>query len=274
MKSTLVHRTTAELYDRAFSTARTMGVSTRKSVQNSFNLLASRLAARAGGPFVVPLCRELARYQPEQMRARIETMYADLIVIGNSIKPNETANLVSLMGGAVITIDQDTERHQARVTSLASNLADIVSDLTGRVLDVRNLEIACRLHDFGKIGFPKSLRTKPDPTPEDRRVINAHLYFSYYLSAAIDPLKPASEIIKYNHAYDGYPPKCKIEDMTIESQILSLADCYDAITNPRPYRTEILSSVEAIACLKKRSYSKELLRAIEAYAARFPVVKS
>lgn len=270
MRSTLIRRSTTELYAKAFPNANIAGP---RVAQESFNVLASRLAARAGGPFVVPLCRELAKYQPEEMRTRIETMYADLIATGNSITPDETANLVSLMGGAVITIDQETEQHQARVTSLASNLADIVSDLTGRVLDVRNLEIACRLHDFGKVGFPRSLRTKQNPTPEDRKVINAHLYFSYYLSAAIGPLKPASEIIKYNHVYDGYPPECNPKDMTLEQQILSLADCYDAITNPRSYRTDILSSVEAISCLKKRSYSKELFQAIEAYAARFPVVR-
>jgi len=266
MESIVALRTSAELYAGAFPLARTPGLAAGKMTQDSFNLLASKLAARAGGPFVVPLCHELARYQPEEMQARIKAVYAELIGIGNSLKPNETANLVSLMGGAVITIDLDTERHQARVTSLASNLADIVSDLTGRILNKHDLEIACRLHDFGKIGFPKSLRTKQYPTPEDRKVINAHLYFSYYLSAAIGPLKPASEIIKYNHAYDGYPPECKIEDMTIESQILSLADCYDALTHARPYRKEILNPVEALGILKTRGYSNEVMAAIEAHA--------
>lgn len=255
------------LYKRAFSTI--PGVSAVRNgrrVQGSFNELAFRIHACAR-----PLHPSIDNIQPARLKKEILLRFKEFIDLSNALDPREIYNMVSLFGGAVAIHDLQTERHQSRTTSLAIFLANGIMAASGKPIKIVELERACRLHDFGKIMISKELLRKKDPTATEMKIIRAHLEMSYFFTDAIRALKNAAAIIRYNHAYDGYPPECKVEDMPIESQILSLADCYDAITNLRHYRDGKQNPAEAISCLKKRKYSKVLLRAIDAYAAQFHV---
>ncbi|HPU96138.1 MAG TPA: HD domain-containing phosphohydrolase, partial [Bacillota bacterium] len=50
---------------------------------------------------------------------------------------------------------------------------------------------------------------------------------------------PTLPIIRHHHEYydgSGYPDGLKGEEIMLESQILAVADAYDAMTTTRPYR--------------------------------------
>jgi len=51
----------------------------------------------------------------------------------------------------------------------------------------------------------------------------------------------------------GYPRQLKGGDIPLESRITSIADCYDALMENRPYRAG-MSSAEAVAIMSKVAY--------------------
>ena len=73
-------------------------------------------------------------------------------------------------------------------------------------------------------------------------------------------------INSHHERYDGkgYPDGIKGDDITISSQIVSVADTYDAMTSTRAYRLS-LSKEEAIEELKKNSGIQFNSRIIEAF---------
>ncbi|HYE83644.1 MAG TPA: HD-GYP domain-containing protein [Clostridia bacterium] len=144
---------------------------------------------------------------------------------------------VKSLSQAVEAKDPYTNGHSIRVGEYACSLAERLGLSRRRV---ENLKIAAILHDVGKIGVEEGILNKPGRlTEEEFDKIKQHPEIGVKIIKDIDFLKDASEIILSHHErYDGtgYPEGRKHEDIIIESQILSLADVFDALTSERPYR--------------------------------------
>ena len=108
------------------------------------------------------------------------------------------------------------------------------------------------IHDVGKIKVEKGILNKEGYLNNvEYDLLKQHPRYSYEMTKDIPALKEISKIIFHHHErYDGrgYPLGLKGEAIPKASQILAVADAWDAMRSPRNYR-EALSYDEAIGCL-------------------------
>lgn len=195
----------------------------------------------------------------------VELAFDDFIVLVNRLEnPKDIEKFIDLLCQAVAFSHESTAGHQYRVTRACLFIARKIA----KSIQTKELEIAARLHDFGKIGWPQWMFSVP--REEAQRLIPAHHFITYYFMAAIGHLSPAAEIVRTHHAYDGYPEECRPEEMSIESQILSAADYLDALRHSRVYQNGPSHQPEdALAKLAARQYQPNILQIIRDNLERF-----
>lgn len=104
---------------------------------------------------------------------------------------------------------------------------------------------ACQLHDIGKVGLPETLLLQQGQYSENEmQKIKRHTVIgAEILSNSNSPLLQAAETIALNHheRWDGsgYPNGIHDEEIPLSARMCALADVFDALTTPRPYKKEI-----------------------------------
>ncbi|MBF0529266.1 MAG: HD-GYP domain-containing protein, partial [Deltaproteobacteria bacterium] len=105
---------------------------------------------------------------------------------------------------------------------------------------LENLRLAGILHDIGKIGIPDIVLNKPGSlTAEEFEIIKQHSQRGAEILRPISTLSTIIPGILHHHERldgRGYPAGLKGDDIPVISQILAVADTYDALTTDRPYR--------------------------------------
>lgn len=146
-------------------------------------------------------------------------------------------NMVESMSRALEMRDEYTAFHQRNVAFIAVEIAKVLNFSLNRLY---GLHLAGLLHDIGKITIPTQLLNKPNRLSlaefnllkthaENGRSIFRDVYFPW----------PINIIIHQHHERldgSGYPQGLKGEQISIEAQIIAVADVYDAMANARPYR--------------------------------------
>ena len=106
--------------------------------------------------------------------------------------------------------------------------------------------------------------SKGSLTPEDRLSIESHVTHTYKFLSQIPwtkGLKQVPHIARAHHERldgTGYPLQLKAEDIPLESQIMAVADIYDALTaSDRPYKKS-LSIDRALEILSAEAASRKL----------------
>jgi response regulator RpfG family c-di-GMP phosphodiesterase len=111
--------------------------------------------------------------------------------------------------------------------------------------EVQIISIASQLHDIGKIGLAESLRLKQgDYSTAEMDEIKKHtLIGSEILKDSPSVYLQAGECIALNHheRWDGsgYPNGLRRDAIPLSARITAIADVFDALTTPRPYKHEI-----------------------------------
>ncbi len=111
---------------------------------------------------------------------------------------------------------------------------------------IDNISLAAVMHDVGKIAIPDSILGKPGRlTAEEFDIMKTHTLQGATLLENISLLHEngayayAYDIARHHHErWDGrgYPDGLKGNEITIWSQIVSIADVYDALTSKRCYK--------------------------------------
>jgi HD-GYP domain-containing protein (c-di-GMP phosphodiesterase class II) len=144
---------------------------------------------------------------------------------------------IRILAAALDARDNYTLGHSARVATLALRLGRRLG-LGAGVL--KELEMACFLHDIGKIRIPDHILTKPAPLQADEiRLIRQHPEQGAEILGLAESLRKYVPVVRHHHEwYDGsgYPAGLKGEEIPLFAQIVAIADAYDAITSSRPYR--------------------------------------
>jgi putative two-component system response regulator len=107
------------------------------------------------------------------------------------------------------------------------------------------LSAACQLHDIGKVGLPEALLLQQGQYSENElQKIKRHTTIgAELLSNSNSPLLQAAETIALNHheRWDGsgYPHRITGDQIPLSARMCAIADVFDALTTPRPYKKEI-----------------------------------
>lgn len=122
-------------------------------------------------------------------------------------------------------------------------------------LDERQIQIiadASSLHDIGKIAIPDAILNKPGKlTAEEFEIMKTHTVRGCEILASLDRmqepeyLRYAYHICRYHHErWDGkgYPDGLRENNIPICAQVVSVADCFDALTTDRVYKNAIPQS--------------------------------
>ena len=154
---------------------------------------------------------------------------------------------------AIDAKDQITHGHIRRVQHYAVGLAGRMG-ITGAA-QLKAIEAASLLHDMGKLAVPEYILNKPGKlTPAEFEKMKLHASVGAEILSAIDFPYPVVPIVRHHHEnWDGtgYPDGIRGSDIPIGARILSVVDCFDALTSDRPYRPR-LSDAESIAILQQR----------------------
>jgi PAS domain S-box-containing protein len=135
--------------------------------------------------------------------------------------------------------DDDTGLHLRRVGELAAALGERVGLARATVELLRR---AAPLHDVGKIGIPDAILLKPGPLlPDEEQVMRTHpVLGARILGGGSSSLVRAAEEIALSHheRWDGwgYPRGLAQRRISVLARIVAIADVYDALSHPRPYR--------------------------------------
>lgn len=146
------------------------------------------------------------------------------------------ASMVSLVT-ALEAKDKYTAGHSLRVAELATKMAE---HRWGPSPQSREIDLAGKVHDVGKVGIREAVLGKPGRlTEEEFRHIQEHPAIGERILTPVDRLGNVARLARHHHErFDGkgYPDGLKGEDIPVGARILAIADTYDAMTSARPYR--------------------------------------
>lgn len=160
---------------------------------------------------------------------------------------------IETLAMAIDAKDQITHGHIRRVQTYAIGLANKMG-VTDPAL-IRAIEAAALLHDMGKLAVPEYILNKPGPlTPAEFEKMKLHASVGADILSSIDFPYPVVPIVRHHHENwngTGYPDGISGTDIPVGARILSVVDCFDALTSDRPYRPR-LSQGDALRILMDR----------------------
>jgi len=160
---------------------------------------------------------------------------------------------IETLAMAIDAKDQVTHGHIRRVQRFAVGLAKAMGVSEERQL--KAIEAAALLHDMGKLAIPEFILNKPGKlTEHEFSVMKTHAAVGADILSSIHFPYPVVPIVRHHHENwdgSGYPDGLKGSEIPIGARILSVVDCYDALTSDRPYRPA-LSTDDALEILTQR----------------------
>lgn len=161
--------------------------------------------------------------------------------------------------------DQTTYDHCRRVAIYVNRLARATGWTRA---DARELALAGLVHDLGKTWVRNEVLLKPEALSQsEREMIEKHPVTAAQLLWAFDmPVSILDAVLSHHERWDGkgYPSHLSGAAIPLGARLLSLADVFDVITSPRPYKSAM--SVEAardrILEDAGRAFDPELARAL------------
>jgi diguanylate cyclase (GGDEF)-like protein/putative nucleotidyltransferase with HDIG domain len=160
---------------------------------------------------------------------------------------------IETLAMAIDAKDQITHGHIRRVQQYAVGLARRMGVTDPKQISA--IEAASLLHDMGKLAVPEYILNKPGRlTPAEFEKMKLHASVGADILSAIDFPYPVVPIVRHHHENwdgSGYPDGIGGTEIPIGARILSVVDCFDALTSDRPYRPR-LSDADAIRILMER----------------------
>jgi putative nucleotidyltransferase with HDIG domain len=160
---------------------------------------------------------------------------------------------VETLATAIDAKDEVTHDHVRRVQQGTMALARAVG--VTDPLELQAIEAAALLHDTGKIAVPEHILNKPGKlTAAEFEKMKRHAPIGAEILSSIEFPYPVVPIVRHHHEnWDGtgYPDGLKGEEIPLGARLLSVVDCFDALTSDRPYRRR-MTDAQALTILKDR----------------------
>ncbi len=160
--------------------------------------------------------------------------------------------------------DPYTAGHQRRVAKLASAIAREMSLPEDQIEGIR---VCGFLHDVGKIVVPAEILSKPGRINDaELSLIRTHSSVSYEILKLLEfPWPVAKAVLQHHERRDGsgYPAGLTAKELTVEAEIIAVADVVESMASRRPYREAlgIDRALEEISQKKGTLYNPEVVNA-------------
>lgn len=159
-----------------------------------------------------------------------------------------------------------------RVSEYSELLADLMC------LDIKKIKlikIGALVHDIGKKLISDNILNKPEKlTINEFEVIKKHSELGFNILSKKHKNNITENIILFHHEKwngTGYPFNLEGTQIPIEARIVSIADCYDALTSQRVYKVK-MTHEEALKILKAesgKSYDPNIIALFEIFENKF-----
>jgi len=131
------------------------------------------------------------------------------------------------------------------------------------------LKIGGVVHDIGKIGIPDHILNKPGKLNDDElEIMRRHPVIGYNILQPLRTFRPVLPIVRWHHERpngSGYPDRLSAADIPLPARITAVADCFDALSTDRPYRSAFpIPKCQQILAesAEKGELDKELVRVL------------
>jgi putative two-component system response regulator len=173
-------------------------------------------------------------FSPDELLVRVRSVvrmkrYTDAL--------EDAENVIVALARTVDARDPYTQRHSERVALYGGLLATAVG-LEGT--DLAAVRRGGLFHDIGKIAVRDAVLLKPGRlTAEEFDEVKRHPAEGRRLLQGMRSLTYALDVVTYHHERldgSGYPEGLRGKTIPLTARVITIADIYDALTTPRPYR--------------------------------------
>jgi putative nucleotidyltransferase with HDIG domain len=116
--------------------------------------------------------------------------------------------------------------------------------------EIDRISLAGLLHDIGKIAIPDAILTKPDKLDDQElQIIRQHPAYGEAILRRTGGFEHVCAAVRHHHEWfdgSGYPDGLHGHTIPLAARIIAVADAFDTMTMPRPYRRPV-SPAEAVA---------------------------
>jgi len=174
----------------------------------------------------------------------------------DDLQTNFTKELLTSIIKIMEMYDLYTKGHSENVARLASAIA---KEMNLSRKKIKNTYWAGLVHDIGKLLIPLNILNKQEKlTEQEFELIKKHPVWGSKALSSSKILKPiAKYILSHHERWDGkgYPDGLRANETPLISQILGVADAWDAMLSRRSYRNP-LSFEQALAEIKANKGSQ------------------
>lgn len=167
------------------------------------------------------------------------SMYREKLQHGSNARTAIVQNAIKLLNKRDFINEGHADRLQAILTTLAFKTGIPAAKQP-------DLKLLAKFHDIGKVGIPDNIIFKPASlTPEEMSIMQTHSEIGQRIALASSELVPIAEwILKHHERWDGsgYPLGLSGDQIPLACRIFAIADAYEVMTSPRPYRQPLSQS--------------------------------
>lgn len=229
---------------------------------NSVKVYPLRLKTKTGkvkhmlvSPFFLTIKGEIYRFAEfMDLTDRVEAETRNITLLSQSI---------TALSYTVEKRDPYTVGHMNRTGQIAEKIA-LELGLDGQ--RIVSLMLGAKVHDIGKIAIPTEILIKPTQLDNiEWEFMKRHPSVGYDIIADLELSPTIKDIVHYHHEYydgSGYPEGITSDKVSLDVNIITVADSLDAISGVRPYRSSKTFD-EAITIMQefKQRYHPDVLNA-------------
>jgi putative two-component system response regulator len=252
-----VHRNAYDFVAKPIRDFKTFKIAVDRGLEHKSLLISRQNYQRNLEDQVEAQTRELNRTN------RLLKQYADEL-------ENVSLSFIMTLLTALEEKDKYTAGHSRRVTHFAVGAA---KQLHLGSHDLWKIQTAGQLHDMGKLMIDLSYVNKPGPlTAEEWNIMKEHPAMADRFLTPLVFLDEVRPIIRHHHERmdgSGYPDGLSGRQIDLPTQLLTVADSYDAMTSRRSYRDPMPKGravAELKACIGSQ-FGEEAVHALIAFLA-------